>query len=310
MRSALLFCFLMCLAMASASQAQSQMDLRPIIGILTQPYQSDNSPYSYIAASYVKFVESAGARVVPIFHNSSRAQLKEIFDSINGIVFPGGGSELVRTPLFYAGNYLYQLAIDANNRGIHFPIFGHCMGFEFLMMITSEDFDILEREEVQDQGLPLDFTKAALTSRLFKNAPDWVMRTLATEPVTMNYHNWGVGIERFQKSEALTNFYDVLSLNQDIHGNTFVSTVEGKKYPIYGYQWHPEKNAFEWSGHINHSPSAIATMQYMANFMVQEARKNNQTFANPNVEYNSLIYNYCPRYTAKTSSSFVQSYVF
>ena len=243
-------------------------------------------------------------------HNSSQAQLKELFNQINGIVFPGGGSELVRTPLFYAGQYLYRLALDANDRGIHFPIFGHCMGFELLNMITSEDFDILESEEADDVGLPLNFTSLAPKSRIWSDAPDWVMKILATQPVTMNYHHWGVGVSRFQNNAKLTNFYDVLSVNNDIHGRTFVSTMEGKKYPIYGFQWHPEKNAFEWSGHINHSPDAIKTMQYMADFTVQEARKNNQRFSNPQTEYDTLIYNYCPRYTGHISTSFVQTYVF
>ena len=43
---------------------------KPVMGIITQPslwntlYPQDD--YSYIAASYVKFLESSGARVVPI----------------------------------------------------------------------------------------------------------------------------------------------------------------------------------------------------------------------------------------------------
>jgi hypothetical protein len=41
------------------------------------------------------------------------------------------------------------------------------------------------------------------------------------------------------------------------HANTFfapvmqvyISTVESKKYPVLGLQWHPEKNSFEWTRH-------------------------------------------------------------
>lgn len=243
-------------------------------------------------------------------HNSTKAQLKAIFNQINGLIFPGGGSELVKTPLFYAGQYLYQLALEANDRGVYFPIMGHCMGFQFLCMITSGDWDILEHEEVEDMGLHLNFTNLAYTSRIWKDAPKWVMNTLGTQPVTMNYHHWGVGEHRFRNNAKLNAFYDILSVNNDISGSTFVSTMQGKHYPIYGLQWHPEKNAFEWSGHINHSPDAIAAMQYMADFTVGEARKNFQSFSDPTTEFNSLIYNYCPTYTAGISTSFVQSYIF
>lgn len=46
---------------------------RPIIGILSQESYSVNKYFpeekykSYIAASYIKFIESAGARVIPVW---------------------------------------------------------------------------------------------------------------------------------------------------------------------------------------------------------------------------------------------------
>ena len=40
-----------------------------ISGVVSQKH-SDSSNFSYIAASYVKFLESAGARVVPILYPS------------------------------------------------------------------------------------------------------------------------------------------------------------------------------------------------------------------------------------------------
>lgn len=53
MSKALLF-LVVALAGVSIVCAQTHLNMRPIIGILTQPYQSDASPDSYIAASYVK----------------------------------------------------------------------------------------------------------------------------------------------------------------------------------------------------------------------------------------------------------------
>ena len=57
----------------------------------------------------------------------------------------------------------------------------------------------------------------------------------------------------------------------------YVSTVEHKNLPIYGTQWHPEKNAFEWSTLENHDsmphdPKAIQMAQYMANFFVERSK--------------------------------------
>jgi hypothetical protein len=43
---------------------------------------------SYIASGFVKWIESAGGRAVPIRFYASDAELYRIFKSINGIVFP------------------------------------------------------------------------------------------------------------------------------------------------------------------------------------------------------------------------------
>ena len=55
------------------------------------------------------------------------------------------------------------------------------------------------------------------------------------------------------------------------HGNHHLPAT-AKMYPIYGTQWHPEKNAFEWAPDqaINHSDHAVLIAQRAANFFVNE----------------------------------------
>ena len=72
------------------------------------------------------------------------------------------------------------------------------------------------------------------------------------------------------------SFY-LLSTSFDDNNTEYVSTVEHKSLPIYGTQWHPEKNAFEWSieekhNSIPHDPKAVEIAQYMANFFVQKSK--------------------------------------
>ena len=73
-----------------------------MIGILSQTFdfKTDKDPRfknhnSYIAASYVRFLESAGARVVPILYDESRKSIKEKVSKLNGLLFPGGGGNYV-----------------------------------------------------------------------------------------------------------------------------------------------------------------------------------------------------------------------
>ena len=73
---------------------------RPIIGILEQElivnlekWYGDNYT-SYIDSSYIKYIEAAGARVVPVLINQPMEYYRTIFTSTNGLLFPGGGLAL------------------------------------------------------------------------------------------------------------------------------------------------------------------------------------------------------------------------
>jgi len=287
---------------------------RPIIGILTQPVDDVLQPYgnSYIAASYVKYIESGGGRVVPVFHDSSTDQLDFIFNSINGLLFPGGGADLQNTTLYQTASYLYKKALAANDNGDYFPLFGHCMGFELLAMLTSQDLNILSGVDAENITLPLSFTPNAYGSRWFARVNMIVIDILANQPVTMNNHVECVSPADFENNPYLPNFYDVLSVNYDRKGKEFISTMEGQKYPVYAMQWHAEKNQFEWDPNevINHSPDAIYAMEYFSQFLVDEARNSNHSFHNAAIEMKSLIYNYPVLYSAPLIPNFQQAYVF
>lgn len=63
---------------------------QPLIGILSQPLYHSLPNVSFIAASYVQFVEAAGARAVPIVYNSPKEEIVQRFNEVSGIIFPGG----------------------------------------------------------------------------------------------------------------------------------------------------------------------------------------------------------------------------
>jgi len=286
---------------------------RPIVGILTQPTDHPLSKFgkSYIAASYIKFIEMAGARAVPIFHTASDEELENTFNSINGILFPGGDSRLAGQ-LFHAGQLLFNLTIQANDKGDYFPLQAHCLGFEMLQLIVSKNNSVLGKYESENISLPLMFAAQFKNSRLFGSLSDRLAKIFSTEPVTVNNHLYGVGPNEYSDNPSLPQFFDILSTNIDFQNKEFISTIEGKKYPIYGLQWHPEKNPFEWKPLplVKHTLQSVEASQYMGDFLVSEARKSNHKFSDPKVEYESLIYNYSPVYTADVNPNFVQCYVF
>ena len=107
----------------------------PIVGLFAQPYSSDDpgcdGDCQYIAASYVKNLESAGARVIPVDYYTSDEDLDLLFSQVNGFFFPGGGAALPK-----AAQRVFDKTIEANDNGDKIPLWGTCMGFQWLLMVN------------------------------------------------------------------------------------------------------------------------------------------------------------------------------
>lgn len=291
----------------------------PIIGVLSQEISKliaskfpERNYKSYIAASYVKFVESSGGRVVPIWIGQPREYYEDIMTKINGVLLPGGATYFNQSNGYHdAGRYIYEIAIEMNDKGIHFPLWGTCLGFELLVYLSAQPNEPRTHCSSRAQALPLEFEKDYDKSRLFANASADVIHILKTYPVTANFHLYCLTQETFAAMK-LNEIWRVMSLNHDWNGTEFISTIEHLRYPFYGTQFHPEKNLFEFvkKRNITHTSLAIRASQYFGNFMVNEARRNHQYFANRTEEANKLIYNYNPINTGILGSSFQQQYLF
>uniref|UniRef100_A0A671P4H9 folate gamma-glutamyl hydrolase n=1 Tax=Sinocyclocheilus anshuiensis TaxID=1608454 RepID=A0A671P4H9_9TELE len=264
----------------------------------------DPTPHrnSYIAASYVKFLESAGAHVVI---NKSDDEYRRLFKSINRVLFPGGGVSIESSGYSKAAGIFYRLALEANSNGDYFPIWGTCLGFELLTLLTSGKL-LLSHTNTSGIALPLNFTDG-------KAMPKWSL-VLYLKSLSRNsalVQNFSHYEPNFTKSETLKSFYRVLSTNTDGQ-NEFVSTMEAYNFPIYATQWHPEKNAFEWTRpYIPHMPSLdLHVLTFLLIYFVAfTARKSFHSFPSTEEEEKALIYNYKPEYTG-TQSAFEQKYFF
>lgn len=307
----------------SCSGDDPTLDFRPLIGILSQPGDGDGGliikregwsteNVSYIAASYIKFVEMGGARAVPLIYNEPEDNLLRKFAAINGILFPGGSASLQDGPFYQTAEKLFKMALEENDKGDYFPVFGTCLGFELLCVIVSQDHDILERFSAKAQPAPLYFKNDWSKQRnMFKWFPLRIIEKLGTECLAMENHLFGISPQKFSANGLLSSFFRVLTTSPDKNSKIYVSTVEGRKYPVTGVQWHPEKNAFEWGvSSIPHSSEAVQVCQSVANFLVSEARRSHHRPSREDEE-EFLIYNYNPFYTGKDGNGhFDQSYVF
>ncbi|XP_044163182.1 gamma-glutamyl hydrolase-like [Acropora millepora] len=289
---------------------------RPIIGILAQntgSFMNKTFGSTYIAASYIKYIESAGGRVVPIKNDLSEKQLEFLFNSINGVLFPGGAADLFDSPYERTAKILFNLAVKANKAGDVFPLWGTCLGFAFLSICGAGGENVLSKVDGENYSVNLNLSVGYQSSRLFGSAPEEIITFLMTKDVTFNHHQHCVSTDEYHNNQALKKFYRLLSTNRDKEGKKqFVSTIEAYDYPFYGTQWHPEKNSFEWTSleAINHSKEAVLVTQYVANFFVDQARLSGHRFADKKEEENALIYQHAPVFCLPEITAFEQCYIF
>jgi gamma-glutamyl hydrolase len=245
----------------------------PVIGVLSQPDDSDHTDFFYIAGSYAKWLEVGGARSIPIPYDASTELFDEIFQEIDGLLLPGGTSDF--PPIL---QYALDTIVESNRQGHYFPVWGTCLGYEFLIQYAGgtldTDYDAqnisLSLEHIQRQELYADKT---------------IYETVRDYPVTMNNHHQGISPLAFRHTRTLSQRWNITSINYDRNRRPFVSTIEPiepERFPWYGVQFHPEKNAFEYATYpgtdipyeaIDHSDLGVVFSIHMARFFVNLARR-------------------------------------
>eukprot|EP00898_Chlorokybus_atmophyticus_P000915 jgi/Chlat1/1824/Chrsp138S02143 len=291
-----------------------RVTVAPLIGILTQPMPGDEKELTYIAASYVKFVEAAGGRAVPIFFSAPEWDIKRRFDAVNAIIFPGGDAALEHdSPFYKTGRKLFKLAQAANDRGDYFPIHGTCLGFELLMTIVSNKSvdDLFSRFRAEDDPAPLVFLPESVDCTFLSHLPRDLLEKISGQALAMENHESGISITKFANDPNLRQFFQALTVSRDLDDKWYVSSVEAYDYPFTGTQWHPEKNAFEFGlEHIPHGVEAVKLTQAIANYIICEAKRNKHAPRNHTELLDLVIYNYPIEFSARKGSSLWQRYWF
>jgi len=301
-----------------ATCALTQTPPRPIIGIVTIPTSDTYTDYppdswSYFPASYVKFIESGGAQVVPIQYDLPEDKIIFLLQRLNGVLFTGGDAAMAYpngtlTRIGQALNTVVNYVVQQNTDGKFYPLWGTCMGFEAIGGLLQRNFSILTPDcnGCQKVNKNNEFN-LYYQSRLFKGLDQDLVKAMQTGNISLFAHTSMFHADTFQKAYPLKEILTPVTFSYDNSGVKYVSSYESPRMPIYGTQFHQEKHTFEWKSgyYINHNASAVRLQQHLSNFFVNETRSNTNTFP----EFQSyLIENH--NLTIILNSTFSSIYVF
>ncbi len=162
------------------------------------------------------------------------------------------------------------------------PLWGTCLGMEFIVQLASNNFQILSKGyNSTNVSLPL---LEIQRDGLYR--PQNIYEIVTQHTTAMNNHHLGISPDVFRNTEALNKQWKVTSISRDLNGIPFVSTMEPtdqRANPIFAVQFHPEKNAFEYGFYpntsipfeaIDHSMEGITLSMHMARFLVNLATDN------------------------------------
>lgn len=107
-------------------------------------------------ASYINFLESAGARTVPLIYDGDIETELAKLDHLNGVFYCGGGAG---GDYDVFGKRIFEKVIEMNDKGIYMPAWGTCLGFQNFGMYVSDDVNtVLDNYNSDDDNYPLEFT--------------------------------------------------------------------------------------------------------------------------------------------------------
>ncbi|XP_064541978.1 gamma-glutamyl hydrolase A isoform X2 [Drosophila montana] len=299
------------------------MDMAQSLSFLCGLHTGSDKETSYLAASYPKCVEAAGASVVPIWIGRDRAYYAQIMKLVNGVLLPGGAVYLddedkhvkkdskLTNLCVQSIQYIYELALERNLAGSYFPLWGTCLGFQLLLKSAARAAGApIMRDKCGDifDAKPLQLEPGYATSRIFGQLSPEQAKQMESVPFACHQHKFCITEESLASSKMDTDWH-VLATRTSEAGMRFITLIEHRVHPFFGCQFHPERAAFEQLFARNdacrdaHTRAGIQLAQYFAEVFVDACRRNPNRFASVEQLSRHLIQNWQPVFSGQYKNS-------
>ena len=208
----------------------------------------------YIHADTEKWIVDAGIEIVPIFPTVGKDEAVSIFACIHGLYLqpgePGDFSDMNLKNIQTSALFL-TMAIESNKAGHYFPVWGTCMGLQQIVShIGGVSIHSLKSFDSTDHRAPLTIVYPKSRLLQYYGFENEKISEKISEKVNPWFNNM-LGIQTL--NTAASKILRVVATARDKKGAEFIAIVEGKTFPIYGVQFHPEKDSkFKWMSTFLH----------------------------------------------------------
>jgi len=309
------------------SLIKSTPHTRPVIGILTVPVPENKQSHShsYLPSSCVKWVETGGARVIPIQYGLPINVIISMLEQCNGFVtwgtqFVAGGMPDDDDARFFEHKIplhnfkTFVRALDAiflyiskqNLAGNYYPMLGIGDGMQYLAITATFAYKRFKskithsllmnnnsRVDAIEQPSSLSFTSK-------KNKIKSLFTPKEQKAIAKHKVVYADNLLGFEPTCSYMNTFtgttktsptqmEIVATSRGRRGKKYVSIYSFKRLPLYGYSFQPQYTAFEWRmKDIPNSMLAMDVSRKLSEFFVDECKKN----LNKLVDEDLLIYNY------------------
>ena len=236
----------------------------------------------------------SGAQVVPIFAYSNQSVIAAQLPKLNGVLFPGGDLDFdLKNRWTSNANFIFQWAMQENDKGKVFPIWGTCMGHQLFGYLTCNGETPLS--PVRGEQSIINTIKFITGDKgyVFEGMSDKLITKLTTgQGVTYYNHEEAILMSTYNTTKKLSDFWKVIAETTSSYNEKFVAVWEARRYPFYSIQFHPEKSVFEWKIFSDKSYDSVEVSQWMSNKFIDKARQSLNQYTSQDDFEKANIQNY------------------
>ena len=282
-----------------------------IIGIVTVPLTPTKKFYkvcgdSYISSRHITWLKENGFETLYIPYDTKN--LEEYLDKVHGVYLPSGGAFSGTQMTYYrCCKNIINYSIKTNDRGVYFPLWGCCMGFQQMLIVADGNDnvkDFLQNfDSFKNLMCKIKITKEGKLSKIVKGIDKSILKRIQKEKCTLNNHFMGVTPSKFKRIKLINDFYKIVGTSKDRKGKEFIAILEARNYPFFAVQWHPERSQ-EMNTFIKFFAKEVKKSKRKRHTLLQYKKHNNMFTKKINCyNYSEGLYKKCNFFWHKRTSA-------